>query len=102
MTVLMDFQDRAIRLTEERHLHIAQADDPDLWERAISDTLSYPDDVIETFHHPDLRLFYRIYSREAARGEKFHVVVKVRGYDMLIVTAFFGKELSWGGDTWGN
>ena len=102
MTVLMDFQDRAVRLTEDRHLHIAQADDPDLWEKAISDTLSRPDDVIETFHHPDLRLFYRIYSREAARGENFYVVVKVRGYDMLIVTAFFGKELSWGGKTWGN
>ncbi len=102
MTVLMDFQDRAVRLTEERQNHIAQADDPDLWEKAISDTLGKPDEVIETFHHPELRLFYRVYSRAAAGRQNFYVIVKVRGFDMLIVTAFFGKDLSWGGTQWTN
>ncbi len=102
MTVLMDFQDRAVRLTEERQNHIAQADDPELWREAIRDTLCRPDKVEETFHHPELRLFYRIYTRTAVGQQNFHVVVKVRGYDMLVVTAFFGKDISWEPSKWTN
>ena len=96
MTVLMDFQDRAIRLTEERQQHIAQRDDPDEWLSAIKDTLREPDETEEAFHHPELRLYYRIYTRNLGDDLKFHVVVKVRGYDMLIVTALFGRGLNWG------
>ncbi len=100
MVVLMDFQDRAIRLTEERQKHIADFTEPAADVGIIRDTLRQPEVMTEAFHHPELRLFYRIYTRRAAEDRKFHVVVKVRGYDMLVVTAFFGKDLNWGGKKW--
>lgn len=96
MTVLMDFRDRAVRLTEERRRYIVQADNPDQWLGAIRDTLLEPDETAEAFHHPELRLYYRLYSRRIEKDLKFHVVVKVRGYDMLVVTAFFGRGITWG------
>lgn len=100
MHVLMDFQDRAIRLTDERQKHIVEFTEPAADLSAIRSTLRQPDVMTEAFHHPELRLFYRIYSRRYPDERNFHVVVKVRGYDMLVVTAFFGKEVNWGGKRW--
>jgi hypothetical protein len=96
----MDFQDRAIRLTDERQKHISEFTEPTAKVSLIQDTLSRPDVMTEAFHHPKLRLFYRIYSRRSHDERNFHVIVKVRGYDMLVVTAFFGNEISWGGKRW--
>jgi hypothetical protein len=95
MTVLMDFQDRAVRLTEERQQYIAGNEDADRWKKAIGGTLRKPTKVTEAFHHPKMRMFYRIYSK-SVDDHNFYVVVKVRGYDMLVVTAFFGKKKLWG------
>jgi hypothetical protein len=100
MHVLMDFQDRAIRLTEERQKHIADFTEPAANLASIRETLRQPDVMTEAFHHPELRLYYRIYSRRSPDERNFHVVVKVRGYDMLVVTAFFGKQLQWEGNRW--
>ena len=100
MHVLMDFQDRAIRLTDERRKHISQFTEATADLAAIRETLRQPEVMTEAFHHPELRLFYRIYSRRSSDERKFHVVVKVRGYDMLVVTAFFGTDLSWGEKQW--
>ncbi len=100
MIVLNDFQERAIRLTEERRRHIREYTDPEIGVRDIRETLSRPDIMTEAFHHPELRLYYRIYTRRTDQDRSFHVVVKVRGYDMLVVTAFYGKSLSWGGESW--
>jgi hypothetical protein len=100
MTVLLDFQDHAIRLTDERKRHIADFADPDVGLEVIRDTLARPDLMTEAFHHPELRLYYRIYTRRSQSGRNFHVVVKVRGYDMLVVTAFYSKGLFTGGKRW--
>ncbi len=100
MVVLMDFQDRAIRLTKERQKHITEFMEPAANLGTIRDTLLKPDVMTEAFHHPELRLFYRIYTRRLGEQSNFHVVVKVRGYDMLLVTAFHGKGFQWGRATW--
>ena len=102
MTVLMDFQDRAVRLTSERQEHIAQLDDPDQWKREIEETLRQPDSMSEDFHHPRLRMYYRIYLREVDAERQFYVLVRVRGYDMLVVSAFFGRGFNWGNSIWIN
>jgi hypothetical protein len=99
MIVMMDFQDRAIRLTDERQRHITEYSDPALNVTSIREALRQPDVMTEAFHHPEIRLFYRIYTRRTTE-RNFHVVVKVRGYDMLVVTAFYGKGLSWGAAAW--
>ena len=96
MTVLMDFQDRAIRLTKERQGHIASFEDPEQWTREIVETLRFPYSTSEAFQHPTQRLFYRIYSRYADGDRRFYVLVRVQGYDMLVVNAFFGNGLTWG------
>ncbi|RJP76854.1 MAG: hypothetical protein C4524_09470 [Candidatus Zixiibacteriota bacterium] len=100
MQVLMDFQDRAIRLTDERRRHIAGPADPRGVVQAIRDTLQHPDEMQEAFRHPQMRLFYRLYSHRMEDDRVFYVVVKVRGYDMLVVTAFYGRNFSWGGARW--
>lgn len=100
MMVLNDFQERAIRLTDERRRHIREYTDPGIDVSAIRETLRRPDIMTEAFHHPELRLYYRIYSRRSNPDRSFHVVVKVRGYDMLVVTAFYGTSLFWGGESW--
>jgi len=100
MIVMMDFHGRSVRFTEERRRHIAEFGDRGESARAIGKTLLKPDVMTEAFHHPKLRLFYRIYSRRMPDKRNFHVVVKVRGYDMLVVTAFFGRGLKWGEPTW--
>lgn len=93
----MDYRDRAIRLTDSRKMHIIRHEDPDLWVKTIGDVLKRPDDVKEDFHHPEYRMYYRIYSKKAQRNQDFCVVVMVRGYDMIVVTAFLGSRTSWGG-----
>ena len=100
MTVLLDFQDHAVRLSDEHREHIADFADPDVGLRIIGDTLAHPDVMTEAFHHPELRLYYRIYTRRSQSGRNFHVVVKVRGYDMLVVTAFYSQGLFSGGTKW--
>ncbi|MBU0519845.1 hypothetical protein KJ564_13015 [bacterium] len=102
MKVFMDYRDRAVRLTDSRKLHIVQDDDPDIWVQTIGDALQQPDDVKEDFHHPEVRMFYRIYTKKAQQNQGFHVVVKVRGYDMIVVTAFLARGMSWGGTGWTN
>jgi hypothetical protein len=97
MTVLLDFQDRAIRLTEDRKRHIAGFADPDIGMEFVREALVHPDIMTEAFHHPELRLHYRIYTRRSQSGRNFHVIVKVRGYEMLIVTAFYSHRLFEGG-----
>ena len=100
MTVLLDFQDRAIRLTEDRKRHIAGFADPEIGMEIVRDTLVHPDIMTEAFHHPELRLHYRIYTRRSQSGRNFHVVVRVHGFDMIVVTAFFSRGLFGGGSRW--
>ncbi|TKJ41731.1 hypothetical protein CEE37_03955 [candidate division LCP-89 bacterium B3_LCP] len=95
MTVLMDFRDRSIRLTKERQKHIANEDDPAEWKREIGEALKNPDEVHETLHHPELRLFYRIYAKFVDQDRQFYVMVKVRGFDMLVISAFYGNGFTW-------
>lgn len=99
MIVLNDFRGRVVRFTEERQKHLAEFGCEGSNLQLIKQALANPDVMTEAFHHPRLRLFYRIYTRRIEH-RNFHVVVKVRGYDMLVVTAFFGKGLAWGTRTW--
>jgi len=61
MRILRDFQGLAIRLTDERLAHILEHPEMIGMEYAVEQTLSHPEQVVESLSDPTARLYYRFY-----------------------------------------
>lgn len=60
MRILYDYQGLAIRLTDERLAHILEHPEMHGMESAIGETLSHPQQVVQSFSDPEARL-YRLF-----------------------------------------
>jgi hypothetical protein len=100
MKILRDFQDVAIRLTEERLLHILEHPEMVGMEAAITQTLSQPQQVVQSLSDPEARLYYRFYYRTVV-GDKFLcVVVKIFRAEGLVLTAYLTDKVKKGLVLW--
>lgn len=100
MKILTDYQGLAIRLTEERLAHILEHPEMRGLERAIGDTLSVPQMVIQSASDSEARLYYRYYE-ETPVSEKFLcVLVKVTEEDAFIITAYLTERIKKGAVLW--
>lgn len=100
MAVLIDYEGRAIRLTEERWQHISEHPEMAGMRQALEETLGAPEVVHESTSDPAARLYYRFYQRTIVDGKYLCVVVKLTDEDAFVVTAFLTDRLKKGRILW--
>ncbi len=100
MGVLIDYEGRAIRLTEERWVRISEHPEMAGMRGALEETLRAPEAVHESISDPATRLYYRFYHRTMVGGKYLCVVVKLADEDAFVVTAYLTDRLKKGRVLW--
>ena len=100
MAVLTDYQNRPVRLTDERLAHILLHPEMVGMEAAIIETLQHPQLVRESKSDDAINLFYRFYTETAIGDKWLCIVVKYLPTDAFIITAYFTDKPKKGVDLW--
>ena len=100
MSILFDYQNRKVRLTEERLAHILAHPEMVGMETNIADTLKHPQLVRQSRSDESAALFYRFYTQIAIGDKWLCVVVKYLPDDAFIVTAYFTDKPKKGETLW--
>lgn len=100
MKILKDFQGREIRFTDERLRHILDHPEMKAMETAIAETIREPEKVIESLSDPEAQLYYRFYLGTRVGDKYLCVVVKVKGADAFILTAYLTDTVKRGELIW--
>lgn len=100
MRYLRDYRGDSVRLTPERLAHILTHPEMEGFEPAIEETVARPECVIESISDPAARLYYREYTNTRVGRKLLCVVVKVRGNDRFVVTAYLTDRLKRGQRLW--
>ena len=94
--ILVDYQGRQIRLTDERKQHILGHPEMAKMEPAIETALANPEVVRRSNTDSTVHLYYR-YHENTIVGEKWLcVVVKYLENDAFIITAYLTDKLKAG------
>ncbi len=96
MRTIVDFQDRRIRLTDERLAHIREHPEMLGLEHAIEETLRQPERVVESMSD----LYYRYYVGTRVGDKYLCVIVKVVGDDAFVLTAYLTDTIKKGRIVW--
>lgn len=100
MKLLRDYQDRVVRLTDERLAHIREHPEMSDMEVAISDTLARPQLVIQSVSDPEATQSYRYYFGTKAGDKWLCVVAKYSEVDAFVLTAYLTNEPKKGTRLW--
>jgi hypothetical protein len=100
MLILLDYQNRQVRLTEERLAHILTHPEMVEMESQIADTLKNPQLVRKSRSDDSAELFCRFYTQLVIGDKWLCVVVKYLPDDAFIVTAYFTDKPKKGDDLW--
>jgi hypothetical protein len=100
MPILLDYQNRQVRLTEERLAHILTHPEMVEMESQIADTLKNPQMVRKSRSDDSAELFYRFYTQLVIGDKWLCIVVKYLPNDAFIVTAYFTDKPKKGDDLW--
>jgi hypothetical protein len=100
VSLLHDYQGVAVRLTEERLAHILDHPEMSDFEPAISETLRYPESVIQSLSDDQARLYYRRYTDTPVGEKLLCVVVKFLEGDAFVLTAYLTDKLKGGEILW--
>jgi hypothetical protein len=92
---------RNSRLTDERLEHI-ELDHPEMSGQVdkIADTLLNPEIIIRSRSDSEVELFYRHYSETPVSAKYMCVILKGRGEDLFIITAYFTDTVKRGETLW--
>jgi len=100
MRLLRGHRSILVRLTDERLAHILEHPEMKAMEGAIEQTLLRPEYVVQSSSDPDAHLYYRFFPRTQV-GEKYLcVVVKVKGSDSFVLTAYLTDTVKKGEVLW--
>ena len=101
MKWLRDFNNRQIRLTEERQEHI-ETDHPEMAGQIdkIQETSLNPDVIVRSRTDSNVELFYRHYHATPVTEKYLCVVVKVLSNDIFVITAYFTDKIKRGKVLW--
>ena len=101
MNWFFDIYDRQIRLSDERRIHI-EFDHPEMSEQIdrISETLCFPDIIIESKSDSEVELFYKHYNSTPVTDKYLCVIVKSGLDDLFILTAYFTDKIKRGSILW--
>lgn len=100
MKILIDYQGRSIRLTEERLDHILQHSEMVGLESAIETTLLTPQIVRRSRTDETVFLYYRYQEGTIVSDKWLCVVVKYLENDAFIITAYLTDKLKQGEQIW--
>jgi len=100
MAVLIDYEGRTIRLTDERWKHISEHPEMAGMRGALEETLRAPEEVQESVSDPVARLYYRYYHRTMVGGKYLCAVVKMAAEDAFVVTAYLTDRMKKGRIVW--
>lgn len=100
MKILIGFEGRAIRLTEERLDHILEHPEMRGMETRIEETVRSPERVLESLGDPQARLYYRLYVATRVGDKHLCVVVKVADNDAFVLTAYLMSRPTGGRQLW--
>jgi hypothetical protein len=100
LKILHDFQGLAVRLTDERLAHILEHPEMAGLEKAIEETLRAPEIVVESLVDRQARLYYRFYVGTRVGDKYVCAVVKSRGNDAFVLTAYLTDKVKKGVVIW--
>ena len=102
MSNLKDYQNRSIRLTEERLLHILTHPEMKGFELQIKIVLQNPQIVRLSKTDNLVHLYYRYYKTTRVGAKWLCVVVKHTLNDSFVITAYLTDRLKKGVELWHN
>jgi len=97
---LRDYNQRPIRLTDERWEHIISHTEMVEQRQRLAQTLAEPDSVVSTQSDPDVHVYQRFYETTPVTSKYMLVAVKILEGDAFIVTAFFSRRVKRGDTIW--
>jgi hypothetical protein len=102
MEILTDYQNRQIRLTEERLQHIL--DHPEMVDMRsqLEIVLQNPEVVRQSRSDSKVYLYYRFYDQTIVGAKWLCVVIKDNSDDAFIITAYLTDKLKQGLELWRN
>ena len=102
MEILTDYQNRQIRLTEERLQHIL--DHPEMVDMRfqLEIVLQTPEVVRQSRSDSQVYLYYRFYEKTIVGAKWLCVVIKDKSDDAFIITAYLTDKLKQGLELWRN
>ena len=100
MKVLKDFENRRIRLTDERLKHILAHPEMIHMIGAIEETLVSPQRVVQSMSDEDARMYYRFYIGTKVGDKYLCVVVKLNSDDAFVLTAYLTDKIKKGMKIW--
>jgi hypothetical protein len=100
MSVLYDFQGRAIRLTNERLGHILEHPEMQDQEERITETLLAPHTLIASHHDATVLLYHKLFDHTPVTRKYLVVAVKDLIEDAFVITAFFTDKEKKGMTIW--
>ena len=100
MKVLTDFQDRVVRLTDERLAHILEHPEMRSMQVALEETVQHPTVVFESEIDSAVQLNYRFYFGTRVGDKWLCVVVKYAQEDAFVLTAYLTDKPKKGKQVW--
>lgn len=100
MKLFKDFDGKTIRLTAERLRHIREHPEMRGLSGKIKEVLVHPLRVIQSLSDPEVRLYYHFYFSTKVGDKYLCVVVKLRGNDAFVLTAYLTDTLKKGVVVW--
>ena len=102
MEILTDYQNRQIRLTEERLQHIL--DHPEMVDMRfqLEIVLQNPEVVRQSRSDSHVYLYYRFYEQTIVGAKWLCVVIQDNSDDAFIITAYLTDKLKQGIELWRN
>jgi hypothetical protein len=98
--VIIDYQKRKVRLTDERLAHILERSEMTEMEAAIEKTLQEPQFVRHSRSDEEAFLYYRFYYQTVVGDKWLCVVAKYLEDDAFVVTAYFTDKPKEGKEIW--
>lgn len=100
MKVLVDFQGKNVRLTDERLAHIKEHPEMVNMDAALEETVRSPQLVIRSRADASANLNYRYYYGTLVGDKWLCVVVKYGGEDAFVLTAYLTDKPKKGEQLW--
>ena len=100
MSILLDYQGKEVRLTEERLAHILNHPEMTGMEAKIAEALRHPQLVRKSRSDESVSLSYRFYTQTDIGDKWLCVVVKYLQDDAFVITAYFTNKPKKGEDLW--
>ncbi len=97
---LIDYAGNVIRLTDERLTHIKEHPEMLPHIPKINETIAAPDTVIKSKSDEEARLYYKHYEGLSIGNKYLCIVVKFKGIDAFVITAYFTDSIKKGDELW--